>query len=145
MLSIRVAAVILFGAFSVWAQTQEINREREAPETTTVILARLGGSETNPSPLTLKLDRTPELPEFTLAENSVPSPVAASSQPSTSPSKAVSISSGFSTRHKIHKYASYATLPLLAAEGVFGQKLLDSTGNVSGSLRSTHSALAGGN
>jgi hypothetical protein len=148
MLAIRVTAAIILGALLVWSQTPEANRGKKAPETVTVILDRLDGSETNPSQFTLKLARphyvTPELQEFTLAENSVPSFTAEPSQSSTSRPKALSISSGFSTRRKIHKYASYATLPLLAAEGAVGQKLLDSTGSESGSLRSAHSALAAG-
>jgi hypothetical protein len=52
------------------------------------------------------------------------------------------ISKGFLTRRKIHKYASFATLPLLAAESIVGQKLLDGDGNAS--LRSAHSGLATG-
>jgi hypothetical protein len=148
MLAIRLTAAIIFGALSIWAQTPEVNWEREAPETSAVILGLPGGLENPPSRFTLELDRThygaPELREFTFAKNSAPSVAAGRSQSSTSRPKAFSIGSGFSARHKVHKYASYATLPLLAAEGVIGQRLLDSTGSDSGSLRSAHSALAAG-
>jgi hypothetical protein len=46
------------------------------------------------------------------------------------------------TRLKIHKYASFATLPLFAAQFAVGQKLYNGTG--SDSTRSLHGALAAG-
>jgi hypothetical protein len=49
-------------------------------------------------------------------------------------------SDGYRTRLKIHKYASFATLPLFVAQYAVGQKLYD--GNASDSTRSAHSALA---
>jgi hypothetical protein len=51
-------------------------------------------------------------------------------------------SDGYYKRLKIHKYASYATLPLFAAQYVVGQKLYD--GDASDSMRSAHTALAVG-
>lgn len=51
-------------------------------------------------------------------------------------------SDGYYKRLKIHKYASYATLPLFAAQFVVGQKLYNGDG--SDSLRSAHTALAVG-
>jgi hypothetical protein len=56
--------------------------------------------------------------------------------------KAIEYSSFYYTRLTIHKYASYATIPLFVAEGIVGQKLYNSTGE--SSLRGTHSALAAG-
>ena len=56
--------------------------------------------------------------------------------------KAITYSNGYYTRRKVHVYASYATLPLFIAESVVGQELYNQT--ASGSLRSTHSALAAG-
>jgi len=50
-------------------------------------------------------------------------------------------SDGYRTRLKIHKYASYATLPLFVAQFAVGQKLYD--GNASDSTRSLHGVLAG--
>ncbi len=50
-------------------------------------------------------------------------------------------SDGYRTRLKIHKYASFATLPLFVAQFAVGQKLYD--GNGSDSTRSLHGALAG--
>ena len=51
-------------------------------------------------------------------------------------------SEGYKTRLKIHKYASYATLPLFVAQFAVGQKLYD--GNGSDATRTAHGILAGG-
>lgn len=51
-------------------------------------------------------------------------------------------SDGYRTRLKVHKYASFATLPLFAAQFAVGQKLYNGTG--SDSTRSLHGALAAG-
>jgi hypothetical protein len=51
-------------------------------------------------------------------------------------------SDGYRTRLKIHKYASFATLPLFVAQFAVGQKLYD--GNGSDGTRSLHGVLAGG-
>ncbi len=56
--------------------------------------------------------------------------------------QAFEYSDGYRTRLKIHKYASYATLPLFAAQYAVGQKLYD--GNASDGTRSAHGALAAG-
>jgi hypothetical protein len=49
-------------------------------------------------------------------------------------------SDGYRTRLKIHKYASFATVPLFIAQFAVGQKLYD--GNASDDTRSAHTALA---
>ncbi len=51
-------------------------------------------------------------------------------------------SDGYRTRLKIHKYASFATLPLFAAQFAVGQKLYNGSG--SDGTRSLHGALAAG-
>lgn len=51
-------------------------------------------------------------------------------------------SDAYYTRLAIHKYASYATLPLFVAEEIVGQKLYNDTGG--DGLRGTHTALAAG-
>jgi hypothetical protein len=51
-------------------------------------------------------------------------------------------SDGYYTRLKIHKWASYATLPLFAAQFAVGQKLYNGTG--SDGTKSLHGALAAG-
>lgn len=57
--------------------------------------------------------------------------------------RAVEHSDWYYRRLTIHKVASFATVPLFAAEYVVGQKLFDED-NPSGNLRSTHQALATG-
>jgi hypothetical protein len=49
-------------------------------------------------------------------------------------------SDGYRTRLKIHKYSSFAMLPLFVAQYAVGQKLYNGTG--SDSTRSAHGALA---
>jgi hypothetical protein len=56
--------------------------------------------------------------------------------------KAISYRNGYYTRLKIHKYASFATLPLFISQAIVGEKLYN--GTASGSTRSVHSALAAG-
>ncbi len=51
-------------------------------------------------------------------------------------------SDAYAVRRKIHVYASLATLPLFATEVILGSKLYD--GDASDSVRSAHSAVAGG-
>jgi hypothetical protein len=56
---------------------------------------------------------------------------------------AVEHSQGYYTRLSIHRYASYATIPLFAAEYFVGQKLFNDTNNTSG-LKGVHSGIAVG-
>lgn len=51
-------------------------------------------------------------------------------------------SDGYAVRRKIHVYASLATLPLFVTEVILGSQLYD--GDASDSVRSAHSAVAGG-
>ena len=62
------------------------------------------------------------------------------------PTAVVEYSDAYRTRAKVHKIASFATLPLFAAEGVVGQKLYNARLNFedTSTLKSTHLALAGG-
>jgi len=63
--------------------------------------------------------------------------------------KAIAFSNGYYTRLAIHRYASYATVPLFVTEYVLGQSLYKQTAPpdtapVSGSLRSWHGLVADG-
>ena len=49
-------------------------------------------------------------------------------------------SDGYHTRMKIHKYASFATIPVFAAQYAVGQELYD--GSASDGTRTAHGALA---
>lgn len=57
--------------------------------------------------------------------------------------KAVEFSDGYYTRATIHRYASYATVPLFVTEYLIGRSLYNQTGE-SESLRSWHAVTAGG-
>ena len=57
--------------------------------------------------------------------------------------KAVELSDGYYTRLKIHKYTSYAMVPLFIAQYAVGHKLYNDTGE-NESLRALHSTLAAG-
>jgi hypothetical protein len=67
-------------------------------------------------------------------------------QGSAPPTVAIEYSDAYRMRAKVHKIASFATLPLFAAEGVVGQKLYNARVNFedTSTLKSTHLALAGG-
>jgi hypothetical protein len=58
----------------------------------------------------------------------------------TARARAYEYSDAYRTRAKIHRYASFATLPLFIAQYVEGDKLFDGTGG--SGTKSTHSALA---
>jgi hypothetical protein len=67
--------------------------------------------------------------------------LSADSQAAPAPrARAFEYSDGYRTRLKIHKVASYATLPLFAAQFAVGQKLYN--GNGSDGTRSLHGGLA---
>lgn len=53
-------------------------------------------------------------------------------------------SDGYATRLKIHKIASFATVPLFVAQFLVGQKLIHEGDDADGWVKSTHGALAGG-
>ena len=57
--------------------------------------------------------------------------------------KAVELSDGYYTRLKIHKYTSYAMVPLFIAQYAVGRELYNST-TENESLRGVHSTLAAG-
>jgi len=74
-------------------------------------------------------------PQAAVPSPGPPAPAAPTARP-----KAFEYSDGYRTRLKIHKYASYATLPLFVAQYAVGQKLYN--GNGSDSTRSVHGVLA---
>ncbi len=93
------------------------------------------------------------LPEiFRVALSADPAPIRSSLRrdaalaigqaPLTPRPRAFEYSDAYLLRAKIHKYASFATLPLFVAQFAVGQKLYG--GNGSDSTRSAHTALAAG-
>lgn len=81
----------------------------------------------------------------------IPVGVTRDAQPDTNPQqrrrrKAFEYSDAYATRLKIHKWASYATIPLFVAQGVTGEEMYRSyrTGTAPAAwARNTHGALAG--
>lgn len=72
-------------------------------------------------------------------------PARGSEDPAAGPRpKAIEYSDAYYTRLKIHRYASYATLPLFVAEYFVGQKLIHEGTSASHSLRNSHRLLATG-
>jgi hypothetical protein len=57
---------------------------------------------------------------------------------------AIEYSDAHETRAKIHKYASWATLPLLGTELVLGQKLYNDPSSLTSNLRGVHAAVGAG-
>lgn len=57
---------------------------------------------------------------------------------------AIEYSEGHLTRAKIHKYASFATLPLIATEFWLGQSLYNDPQSLSSSKRAVHGAVGAG-
>ena len=57
---------------------------------------------------------------------------------------AIEYSDAHLTRAKIHKYASWATIPLLGAEWWLGQKLYDDPNSLTSNLRGVHGAVGAG-
>src|SRR5512143_576361 len=86
---------------------------------------------------------TPSLAASALAAGTA-APQAPGGSPATPARRPVAFeySDGYQTRLQIHKYASYATLPLFVAQFAVGQKLYD--GNGSDGTRTAHGALVGG-
>jgi hypothetical protein len=62
------------------------------------------------------------------------------------PAAVIEYSDAYRTRAKIHKVASFATIPLFVAEGVVGEKLYNARVNFedTSTLKNTHLALAAG-
>jgi hypothetical protein len=74
-----------------------------------------------------------------------PSPVAPDDTTPARRRKAVEVSDAYATRLKIHYIASFATLPIFAAQAIVGEQLFhaEQNGNPpSTSLRQTHDAIA---
>ena len=68
--------------------------------------------------------------------------LAAGDQPAGAP-QIIEYSDAYLTRLKIHKYASYATLPLFAAAYITGNELIKNGGNAASWARNTHGTIAG--
>jgi len=156
LLTIRVTIAIFFGSLVLWSQTLNENlgtlspAGAEAKPVKTVSATLLVNQKVplSPGQFTLNMNLSQFSPAFGNLGSTTPSVFssetqAAPSQTPPSQPKAFSYGDAYWTRHKIHKYASIATLPLFISEVVVGQKLVNETGT-NNSLGSAHSALAAG-
>ncbi len=75
------------------------------------------------------------------AQDAVPAPVPAPDQDQTARPKAIEYPEGYETRAKIHKYASFATLPLLGTEVLLGENLYNDPNGRTSSYRGAHIAV----
>jgi hypothetical protein len=89
-------------------------------------------------------DRVPSLAEQASAAAAQVTP--AQEQGSAPPAAVIEYSDAYRLRAKVHKIASFATIPLFASEGVVGQKLYNAriNGEDTSTLKNTHLALAAG-
>jgi len=81
----------------------------------------------------------PVAAEPTLATSAAAAAAATEGQAPVRRPLAFEYSDGYQTRNKIHKYASYATLPLFIAQTIVGQQLYNGNGS-----RTAHNALTAG-
>src|SRR5258707_1177954 len=88
--------------------------------------------------------RAQEVASTTPIADGIPEAVSAtlSADPQEARPVAIEYSEGHETRAKIHKYASWATLPLLGTEFWLGQKLYDDPNRTD--LRGVHGAVGAG-
>jgi len=153
LLAIRVTLAILFSAFALWSQTPdgEMFALKVAEPESLHAFASLPTCQWQESKTSDQITFNMDLSQrFADDENPVlasnmsvlPEPPSASPQAPTPHPKAFSYSQGYATRQKIHKYASFATLPLIVSEAIVGQKLINDRSN--SSLRSAHSGLTAG-
>jgi len=98
------------------------------------------------SPLLVPIPRNPGLPPLPALRGSAPlvSPWVSVTDPEPDQPQLIEYSDAYLTRLKIHKYASYATLPLFAAAYVTGNELIKNGGNAASWARSSHGVIAGG-
>jgi hypothetical protein len=158
-LTIRVTLAIIFGALALWSQTpfpdNEIfpkNENLDQQKGPVFALTNKLPQEFERSAFSLNLPvqlspkRSSDGRLFYLAEKTVSTfKTPELSSHASSPNPAASgFSHGYFVRRKIHKYVSYATMPLIVSQAIVGQKLNDETDNESGSLRSAHSGLTAG-
>jgi hypothetical protein len=98
--------------------------------------------------VTVHAHRDPWLVEWLPAPGPAPAARAVRFEPAQDESQplhqaAIEHSDAYQTRAKIHKYASFATLPLFATELWLGQSLYNTPSNVR-SLRAAHGAIGAG-
>ncbi len=93
----------------------------------------------------LEIDQPPALGSSTpIADFLAKEALAIDPDPQGARPVAIEYSDAHETRAKIHKYASWATLPLLGTELVLGQKLFNDPNSLTSNLRGVHGAVGAG-
>ncbi len=160
----RLAPAVLFVTFTLWAQIPGSNREGPISQPALVdasafslcllnqgLFQAAPAGPASPMPRDGEIDGPPPAEDAAFRHLTAGPlfPGAAAFPLSGGPAargqgrpKAFTYSDGYYVRLKIHKYASFATLPLFIGQTIVGQELYNGTG--SESLQGTHSALAAG-
>jgi hypothetical protein len=113
---------------------------------TTVLLALISGAGQARAQdvLELEIDQAPTIVSSTPIADSLKDSLAIDPDPQGARPVAIEYSDAHETRAKIHKYASWATLPLLGTELVLGQKLFNDPNSLNSNLRGVHGAVGAG-
>jgi hypothetical protein len=164
---LRLALAVLFVSFTLWAQFPGSNQEASMPPQALVDASSFSlcllsqglfqatpvgqappmpgdGEIDGPSPAEEAAFRYVTASSLFPGDAAFPLSGSPAALTQTTPArpKAFTYSDAYFVRRKIHKYASFATLPLFIGETIVGQELYN--GNGSESLRGTHSGLAAG-
>jgi hypothetical protein len=130
-----VSSLLLLGLAAGGAAAQTPTSDCCSWQTTFVLD---GGDVEAMTAAAARVDTEPSIRSSLAVQGAAPT---SSAQAPTSPRPmAFEYSDGYRTRLKVHKYASFAMIPLFVAQYAVGQKLYDYEG--SDSTRSAHTALA---
>ena len=111
----------------------------------TVVLVLVGGTGQARAQDALQIDQPPTIGTVTpIADFLAKEASAIDPDPQGARPVAIEYSDAHETRAKTHKYASWATLPLLGTEFVLGQKLYNDPNSLTSSLRGVHGAVGAG-
>ena len=164
---LRLALAVLFVSFTLWAQFPGSNQEASMPPQALVdasafslcllsqgLFQATPVGQAPPMPRDGEIDGPPPAEDASfrhltagpLFSGAAAFPLSGSpavlTQATPARPKTFTYSDAYYVRLKIHKYASFATLPLFIGQTIVGQELYN--GNGSESLRGTHSGLAAG-
>jgi hypothetical protein len=115
------------------------------PAAAKTLTAPVFGTDASPVPALASFTLAPAaaaalvLPDTALPDSGPAADAAGGQRPT--PPKAVEYSDGYKLRAKIHKYASFATLPLFVTEAILGQSLYNDTPTTRSSNRGVHGAV----
>lgn len=111
---------------------------------TLILQLAAGGIDTLPPPPAVRFAPPPAPTEGYLVITTGRLPAPPTGDTTRPRPRAIAYSDWYTRRFTIHKWASWAMLPLVAGEYAVGQKLYTSTPGTQGGLRGVHQALATG-